>query len=332
MYVHLTDFCNQNCPFCFAREEMTRAVKKEMSFEDFRKIVLKFKKTERLTLDFLGGEPTLHTEFKKFLSYALRHFFAIRLYTNGLFSNEVKKAIKRNAPRIRLIVNISTPGFRFNRKTREIILGNVDELASETPVTLSVVSLFLSDSVVREYFQLVPRKILKKTSIKLSFMSPIAGDKNPISINDYPKIGKSICRVIKQLVKIGPPRQFRFNKMFRPCMFSKEDRLFLKKRRLEFITENNHCHSDSETEELYHVNTDLSTFKCYPLSTVDIFNFREIKDEREIKVKYNRLQKKYCQDLILPECKKCPFFGFKEGKCTGPCIGFRINALNGINI
>ena len=33
----ITNFCNQNCPFCFASSEMNnKLIKKEMSLDDFK--------------------------------------------------------------------------------------------------------------------------------------------------------------------------------------------------------------------------------------------------------------------------------------------------------
>ena len=225
-----------------------------------------------------------------------------------------------------LIVNISTPDFVFNKEVGRLVLDNIDYLASKIPITLSAISLFVNQSII-DNFKKIPKKILKKTIIKLNFMTPIAHDKNLITIDDFPKVGKNLINVIKRLEKIYPHLQFRFNKMFRPCMFKPEDISFLIKRRIGFITKNTTCHNNDNTEDLFHITSDLSTFKCYPLSTIDVFNIKDELSIGSIKKKYTVLHKKYCSELILPKCRECSFFGFGRGKCSGPCIAFRINAL-----
>lgn len=325
IYFHLTDFCNQNCSFCFAREEMTKANKKQISFDDFKKYAVRLKKMGVLKLDFLGGEPTLHPEFDRILKYALKHFFYVRIYTNGIFSAKVRDTIADNPSRITLIVNISTPGFLLNKKIRDSVIQNIDYLTPKIPTILSVVSLFMNQSAI-DIFKQIPVSIIKKTKTKLSFMSPQANDKNPISINDFPKVGKNLIGVVKQLEKIGPPLQIRFNKMFRPCMFNQKQIGFLKKRRLDFISKNVECHNDQGKTDLFHIASDLSTFKCYPLSTVDKYTLKT-ESLTDLQKKYYSNQLNYRRDLILPECRNCPFFGFEKGRCSGPCIAFRINAL-----
>lgn len=62
----ITNFCNQNCPFCFTRAEMSnKLIRKEMSLENFKKTLLKIKKNPEIqVVKLLGGEPTLHSRFK----------------------------------------------------------------------------------------------------------------------------------------------------------------------------------------------------------------------------------------------------------------------------
>lgn len=325
--VHLTDHCNQNCPFCFAREEMTAATKKEMQLKSFRFLVKKLKKGGVMKINFLGGEPTLNSQFPEILKYAYKNFFMIRIYTNGVFSEKVKKALLSFAPRLYLVVNINTPGFLFNKKTRQLVLENVSLLSPKMPITLSVVSSFMGTET-RSLIDMMDDELIRKVSIKLSFMTPIAGDKNFMDITDFPRVGDNLRKVIEYLEKKGPPKGFRFNRFFRPCMFSKKQRNFLQQRGLEFITKNVDCHAEEDGSSCEsHVTSGLSTFKCYPLSTIDNFKFKRTSSFTEVKNRYDKLQNRYKKELVLPYCRSCPFFGFEKGKCSGPCVGFRINAL-----
>ena len=329
--INLTDFCNQSCSFCFAREEMTSMNKKQIDINNFKKIALKLKKLNSFMLVLLGGEPTLHTDFEEILSFSMKHFFSVRFFTNGVFSEKVRDAILQYAPRVELVINMSTPGFQFNKNTRQKVLENVEKLAPHTPITLSIVNLYMNTGVFDSYKNISP-ETLKKVKIKFSFMTPIVGDRNLISINDFPKVGGVICKLIKKLEREGPPLKFGFDRLFRPCMFSPKQVDFLKKRGLDYITKNTICH---ETEpggdgywsgDFFHTTSDLTTFRCYPLSTIDLFKVtpNNIKMLRE---KYTNLELEYRHTYVLPECKKCPLFGYEKGQCNGPCLSFRMNAL-----
>lgn len=329
IFFHLTDYCNENCSFCFARAEMTQSVKKKMDFNTFCKLAKKLKREGTVYCNFLGGEPTLHPEFPKILKYALKHFFIVRIFTNGLFTPKVRDALLSVSPRVYLVVNISTPGFQFKKGVREIILDNMRLLAPKTPITLSVVDSYLSTNIISFIDGAIDSKLLKQVYFKLNVFTPLAKDRNIIKIEDFPRIGGNVCKIIEYLEKKGPPKMIRFNQSYRPCMFSDEQRAFLKKRDLEIITKQTKCHSDGDW---FHINTDLKTFKCYSLSTIDSFQIDENINYNEIGNRYKEIFDKYHKELILPYCRSCKFFGFEEGKCSGPCVAYRINAIKEENI
>ena len=279
----------------------------------------------------MGGEPTLHSDFEKILDFSMKHFFFVRFFTNGIFSPKVKSAILKYAPRVHLVINISTPGFQLNKKIRQLVLDNVNELSPKTQITLSIVNLYMNNSAINN-FEIVPSEILRKIRVKLSFMTPVAGDRNPITIKDFPKVGENICDLIKRLEKIGPPLKIGFDRLFRPCMFSPKQTEFLKKRGLGHITKNTICHETKPggdgywSGDFFHTTSDLTTFRCYPLSTINHFKVNP-DNIKTLRKKYTDLEEKYRRECVLPECRRCPLFGYEEGKCNGPCIAFRINAL-----
>lgn len=326
--LHLTDFCNQNCSFCFASEEMTFVTKKEMSYKLYLSLAQKLKQDGVMNINFLGGEPTLNTQFPKILKHAVKNFFLVRIFTNGIFNEKIKTAIRNGSPRVYLVVNISTPGFYRNKKIRDLILGNVCSLAPKTPITLSVVSTFMNTEAV-SLLDLIPSKLIRQVMVKLTLMMSIAGQTNPYSIDDFPKIGKNLCKIIEYTRQKGLPKHFRFCSFYRPCMFNKKQREYLKKIGLQFITRITDCHAETKGGASCecHVTSDSSVFRCYPLSTVNILKFDKKSSFTKIRSKYKKIQDRYKNQLIIPQCRKCPYFGFEEGKCTGPCFSFRINAL-----
>jgi len=327
--IHLSDYCNQSCPFCFASTEMAKTKKKEMDIKSFRFITKKLKQAGILNIDFLGGEPTLNSQFPKILNYALKNFFIIQMFTNGLFSLKVRKALIKAMPRLVLIFNIGTPGFRFNAKIRQEVMENIRPFTANATVVLSIVSSFMNEKEAIEIIDSVDPSIIRQTMFKLSCLSPTAGGKNPITINDFSRIGHNVCKIISYLEKIGPSKKAVFNSMYRPCMFSDNDREFLKKRGYEYIYETKTCHANlSYGTDCIHINSDLKTFACYPLSTLNMFSLEKKTNYGELKQKYAEIEENLKKKFVLPECRKCLHFGLEEGQCSGPCLGFRINALN----
>lgn len=320
--IHLTDFCNQNCSFCIAAESMPHARKKIIQMDDFVMLASSFSRMGSAGIKITGGETTLHPQFQELMKYALKKFILITLFTNGLFSEKTRDFLVQNGNRFYFVFNISTPGFQTDKAIRKRILGNIAAVAKVSGFSLSIVSSFLSDDVMRQ-LRNIPISLIRKSSVKLSLKNSIANDHNWMLIEDFPMIGKHVCRAIKSLNALAPPIRYDFEGWMRPCMFSDKDRKFLEKNNLGHIAQTTQCHS--EGTHYYHVASDLQTFHCYPLSSMK--RGKATKTNLSLLAKkYNEAENHLKREIILPICRKCPFFGFSKDKCSGPCLGFRVNA------
>lgn len=72
--------CNQKCVNCYAGEE-TKAKEKEISTEEWKKIIDKLKDARVPQLTFTGGEPTKRSDLVELVNYS--GWFVTRLNTNG---------------------------------------------------------------------------------------------------------------------------------------------------------------------------------------------------------------------------------------------------------
>lgn len=80
MYIQITSRCNMSCLHCGSN---CTAVGEDMSFEVFKESCVLSQKYQ-YTIVIGGGEPTLHKDFEKFLSYTLDNSFGLPgLVTNG---------------------------------------------------------------------------------------------------------------------------------------------------------------------------------------------------------------------------------------------------------
>lgn len=88
MFVLLTYQCNGNCPFCIEKRIHEKVF---LSEEDFDK-ALAFSKEKGLTTIFLhGGEPSIHPNVIKFAQKAKDAGFLVKMFTNGIARNRIKK-------------------------------------------------------------------------------------------------------------------------------------------------------------------------------------------------------------------------------------------------
>lgn len=325
----ITDFCNQNCGFCFAREEMKSPLKKEMSMIDFRLLVKKLKKNNIMGIHLVGGEPTIHSEFPKILEYSLKNFIFVSVLTNGVFTKPVEELLLKKQPRVPIQFNIATPGFIFNQKVRELVLEKISKFAEVASTTLTITSNFMDISLVKQIFSYFDRALLRKVVIRLGVEKPVVGGNNSVVMGDFPHIGRNFCEAIAYLDEIGPPRGIVTNRgMITPCMFTKEETKYLTQKGIwgQGYLNEFECHPPHEPY-WFAINASLETFKSYSLSMINRFQIQKDTDIATLKSKYDYLHEKYQKELVLPECKKCPFYGIESGKCSGPCFAFRMNAL-----
>ena len=77
--------CNQKCLHCYAAGQPMADVK-ELSTEEWKKVIDKCKKAKIPQLTFTGGEPTIRKDLVELVSYA--SWFVTRLNTNGVLLTE----------------------------------------------------------------------------------------------------------------------------------------------------------------------------------------------------------------------------------------------------
>ena len=82
----LTNRCNLRCATCFNKNNISDGA--EMSFKYVEKIVENNPLVTKY--DIMGGEPLMHTEIDKILSYLERKNKQVGLYTNGILLDKLK--------------------------------------------------------------------------------------------------------------------------------------------------------------------------------------------------------------------------------------------------
>jgi len=323
--INLTNICNQSCPFCFASTEMKTNQEKYLSLKNFTTICQLSNQAKIHSAHLLGGEPTLHPELKDLLKAAMNTYYSLRIFTNGIFSKEVANLIKFYNKRIGLTFNVSTPGFIFNPQTRTKVAANINRLKQTNPVAISLVSSFIGDDYLTILELLQKQKVFPKVTILLALNLPEAGSINPYTIEQFPKIGIGIMKCLTWLKENGYRNTVSFtNSGFRPCMFNKQQEIALAKLGIKIAKV---CHDDNDWFTVSFDRT-LSSYRCYPLSTRDHLVITKDSDFGEIQRQFQKIFKTYEKQYVLPYCRSCPCFGFKKNQCSGPCLGFRINAIN----
>ena len=106
--IMLTYRCNLSCPYCFANEFVNKQ-STDITFENFQSAVRFITKDGPAFLGLIGGEPTLHKDFKRILTAIIedRKIKECTIYTNGLELDSYFDEVA--SPKFRLLVNCNSP-------------------------------------------------------------------------------------------------------------------------------------------------------------------------------------------------------------------------------
>lgn len=84
IYVEITNICNLNCSFC--SKDFKK--KKEMTVDEFRKVVSKIKEFTDYIYLHVKGEPLLHSRLDEILSICDENLLRVNITTNGTLLKE----------------------------------------------------------------------------------------------------------------------------------------------------------------------------------------------------------------------------------------------------
>ena len=319
----LTEKCNQSCSYCFAKKKMEETAKKEMSADDIRKIVGFLEKNGQDEIKLMGGEPTLHSQFKEIIDFILSRGFKIKLFTNSLFSKDLAEWLSRKGGSINYSVNLSTPAFG-TEAGRSAIARNLN-LFNDSRIEASVTidSLEFEPSSLIEFV-----KNNNIQSVKFGVANKLIGDKNWLPFEQYKNFSFLIYSLIKKLKEEINVNTITFNCGFTPCMFEQGQIDYFLKKKVRI-----NGWGCAGKWGSFDISADLNIFPCFVLKDLGGRNIFAFKDLRAADKFVKNLLKYaiYKSPLSTFEfCKKCLYYKhYKNLKCFGPCLGYVINNLNG---
>jgi len=291
---------------------------RQISLEDFTRLLKKLKKTKIDTVKLLGGEPLIHSQIKEIVTLSLAHFPKVQIFTNGIMTGDLALFITKHVPRVQFTFNVVTPGFQLNPQIRKLVIEKILQFAPLTDVTLSLtIDPFTDLELV--YRTVTPEVLRAVKSLRIGFSNPTVGERNYYLFEDFPKMGTKLAEFTKEVKKHNPTLHFHLNCGFTRCMFTDKEYAYLLKERVLFGGFG--CIGKHSSMD---IGTDSRAFHCFPLSEQTKVS---VKDKSYQKVDSALILKRYSywSKIQMDVCKKCPFHGFAADKCPGPCLAFLLN-------
>lgn len=119
--VAIINYCNLKCPYCFA-DDMIQKKHSAMSVEDFRTALEFLSRGPKNHVGIIGGEPTLHPDFKEILKEANKYCREVdtgaTLFTNGI---NLEQFLPDIGDRIGILINVNSPKFQPSESYAKMI-------------------------------------------------------------------------------------------------------------------------------------------------------------------------------------------------------------------
>jgi len=313
MNVLLTQVCNRRCSFCFARERLggKRPGSPFMSRENLRKVMDFLRRSGERELRLLGGEPTLHPEFREIVEEAVAGGFHVHLFTNAMMrEGTVDFLAGLPAGAVSLLCNVS-PQAEDSPRQQERVRYALERLGPRCQVGVTLTGPGEEFSFVAD---LVDRHRLQR-KVRLGIAHPIVGRDNAcLEPSAYRGIGRTILALAEEFHRRGITVGFDCGLVL--CMFEEAEigRLFMVSEGLRMV-----C------RPILDVGPDLDVWNCFPLSGVLVADLERFRNRTEMAAFYEGLLRPYRSLGCMPECLGCDFL--RTGQCTGGCVAHSMSSL-----
>jgi len=313
-----------------------------MSLKDFDFLCHWAKEQGYKSLRLLGGEPTIHPEFKEILDLSRKQGFRVSFSTNGLFNTELNSSLNNSLIES---INFSYPQDEIAPDKMGIFRENIKQsIIKRIPVVLSGVIYPYKDSW-RQVIDLAKEQLLN-IKVRLSMVLP-KGEKGH-SFDEFRKYSSGLSEQIINAAKYAYKNHVVFY-FYRPlllCMFDQEEIRFL--RSISPFLFYSRCplclKGNYNIDYRMIVNPDLTCFPCTAL----FFRSKKI-DSKTTRETLNQYFKPTIQQLahqlLMSSCSSCQYFiNYKlhlEDKdqdladrtvCQGGCLRYRINEAICVNL
>jgi sulfatase maturation enzyme AslB (radical SAM superfamily) len=302
----ITSVCNRNCDYCFSQHDTGAPA--FMSLDLFRQCLAFLQRSEIDQVRILGGEPTLHPNFREIMDLAMETGKKILLFTNGMMPEKTLDFLSELPPeKLTVMMNV-TPrhGTRASERTRQRSV--LQRLGSRAKLSFTIYS---PDLQLNELCDLVNEASTVRR-VRLGLALPCVGESNEwLHPRYYAHVGEKIVEFA-----LGAARQHVFVGLdcgFVPCMFGKEGMEQLKD-----------CHANVNwnCSPILDIDTSGKVFYCFPLAQRMSAVMEHDDDASQLRKRFGEQGAPYSRAGIFKECCRCEWK--LAGVCPGGCLAATI--------
>jgi len=316
MNVLLTDCCNSRCGCCFGAgvvRHVDTGKGRFMSMADFTFVLDFARRSEIETLSLLGGEPTLHPQFADILGLTADAGFNLKLFTNGIMSEENSRSVAGypNGPRA-VLVNV-TSFTDYDPKQKAAVTRTLDICAPHAALGYT-----LHDERTDFTFleSLLDNHNVCRT-LRLGIALPSATRSNRfVDPSQYEQLSTNIVALAQTCEKHDVLVELDCG--FLLCMFSDQQ---LGQLTRAGVTLRFEC------SPIVDVGPDLQCWPCYPLYHLFRADLRDFSVRADAVSFFEDKMRSYRSFGVKQECAECRLL--RRRQCAGGCLAHVISEFCG---
>lgn len=329
--IMMTDVCNLRCPYCFANEFVNKD-KNEISEENFEKAVdFIVGDKSRSSLGLIGGEPTLHSQFEKYLRKLIvdDRVKTVVVYTNGILLDRYWDVVCH--PKVRLLINCNSPK-DIGEKQFEKLCENLDYLLLtrmfQKNVTLGI-NMYQPDFPYEYILELLKKYEFHHVRVSVSVPN-LEDERNADAHQYFERMKPRMFAFFHELLSNDIIPNYDCNKI-PSCLITEEDvEEFIQYGDREYIHKNiddsNITDKIVKCSPVIDIRQDLTAVRCFGLSECTKQKISDFSGIRELENYYLRTIDAYaCNTVYSEKCVDC--HAREVRKCNGGCLAFKIKDI-----
>lgn len=161
----ITDVCNLGCEFCCNANREGN----ELTFEEVRDILTVFKRMGALSVEFTGGEPTLHPQINEILRFAHLLGYSVGMKTNGVeFISKISPDVIPYMTWVRVSLNSLdyVSSIDLTGVSDKTTLGLSYVMQIDSPTTIFPVLKEYKERYQAEYIRVIPDNTLSDVQLE----------------------------------------------------------------------------------------------------------------------------------------------------------------------
>lgn len=300
----LTNFCNRNCPYCFAKarvETGTTRVDWEIGWGELNQI-LEYVDPRTMPVGLIGGEPSLHFQFADIVREILRRGYEVKLFTNGTTPSlrEIRTS-RRDA--IHLLANLNSPDSYLPEEWNQIE-ANCRYFGEQIGLSLNIYSADFTWDYLR-------RAVLDwglQRRLRVGIAQPIVGAGNCYLSEENMK--PAMARLVTMAHDLGRDGiSLGLDCGFRACAFTPDQLAELVIHGTEFLF---------QCSPILDIGPDLMVWRCFPFSSQAGVPLRGFPSLSAVS---DHFEARYSRWSAVGNTEGCPRCGnLKTGSCRGGCL------------